>query len=99
MRVENHRHQYDRVAEQDGQHRLPPRHALLHQPGCERVGGDDDRHADPQRGEVIRGPRAAGQRRGGEVRVPERTVREIFGDLDEVVRVHSGLGAHDERAS
>ena len=47
------------VAEQDREHRLPPRHALLHQAGGERVGGDDHAHADPERGDVIRGPGAA----------------------------------------
>ena len=81
--VEDHRHQHDDVAEQDGQHRLPPGHALLHQPGGERVGGDDHAHADPERGDVIGGPGAARERRRREVGIPERAVRDVLGQLDD----------------
>ena len=52
VRVEAHRDEHDRVAEQDGDHRLPPVHPRLDQPAGERVGRDDDAHPDPQRRDV-----------------------------------------------
>ena len=78
MRVENHRHEHDGVAEQNGEHRLPPRHPLLHQAGRKRVGRDDHAHADPQRGDVIGRPRAPRQRRRREIGVPQRARRHIL---------------------
>ncbi len=90
VRVQDHRDQDDGVAEQDGDERLPPVHALLHQPRRERVGGDHHAHADPERGDVIRGPRAAGERRRREVGVPQRTGRDVLGQLDEVASLYVG---------
>ena len=99
VRVEDHRHQHDRVAEQDGEHRLPPRHALLHQAGRERVGRDDHAHADPERGDVIGGPGAARERRRREVGIPERACREILVELDEVASAVGTSCAHALRLS
>jgi len=42
---------------------------------------------DPERGDVIRRPRALRDFRRREIGIPERAVGEIFGDFDEV---HSG---------
>ena len=78
--------EHDGVAEQNGEHRLPPRHPLLHQPGRERVGRDDHAHADPQRGDVIGRPRAPRQRRRREIGIPQRARRHVLVQLDEVLR-------------
>ena len=95
VRVQDHRDQDDGVAEQDGDERLPPVHALLHQARGERVGGDHHAHADPERGDVIRGPRAARERRRREVVIPQRAARDVFGQLDEVAVVPgSPVGRH-----
>ena len=78
VRVEDHRHQHDGVAEEDRDHRLPPVHPLLHQAGGERVGGDHDAHPDPERGDVVGGPGAPLRRRRREVRIPERAAGQVL---------------------
>ncbi len=77
VRIEHHRDEDDHVAEQDRDHRLPPGHALLHDAGGERVGGDDHAHADPERGDVVGGPGPRLQRGRREIRIPERTVLQV----------------------
>src|SRR5437763_1016753 len=42
-------------------------------------------HADPERGDVIGGPRPARERRRREVGIPERAAGKVFRDFDEVV--------------
>ena len=58
MSVENHRYEHDRVAEQNGDHRLPPVHARFDETSGERVGRDHHAHPDPERGDVPGGPGA-----------------------------------------
>ena len=53
-------------------------------PPGERVGGDDDAHADPERGDVVGRPRSLFYGRRREVPVPQRRVRHVFVQLDEV---------------
>src|SRR5690606_34256894 len=50
------------VGQGDGEHRLLPVHAHRDEPGGQRPGGGVVGHADPQRGEVVRGPGAAPDR-------------------------------------
>ncbi len=57
--VEDHRDQDDDVAEEDGQHRLPPVHALVDQRRGEHVGRDAGGHRDPQGGDVAQAPACA----------------------------------------
>jgi hypothetical protein len=73
MRVQQHRDQNNRVAEEHGCHRLFPVHASLDQAGGQHVGQNIDRHRYPQRGETVGAPGTllAGRRR--EVRIVERT--------------------------
>src|SRR5215213_3639240 len=47
-----------RMPKLDREQPLPPLHAGDDQAGGERVGGDHDRQPDPQRGEMVRPPRA-----------------------------------------
>ena len=65
--VEDHRHQDDRVAQEDREDRLPPVHPLGDQRRGEHVGRDAGRHRDPERGDVLRAPAPLLERRRGEV--------------------------------
>jgi hypothetical protein len=73
---QQHRQQHDDVGQGDGEHRLLPVHAERDEPGGEQPGGDVVGHADPQGGEVVGGPPAAGDRHGQQVVVDETVVRE-----------------------
>jgi len=84
MGDEHHRHEHDQVAEEDGDHRLPPAHAALDQPGGEHVGGDADREPDPQRGHVVGGPRPLRGARRSEVTVPQARIVRLLAQLVEI---------------
>jgi hypothetical protein len=56
MRVQQDRHEDDRVAQQNRDQRLRPVHARRHQARGEHVGRNAMRHADPQRCVVVGGP-------------------------------------------
>ena len=84
--IEDHGNQHDHVAEQDRYHRLPPRHPLVHEAGRKGVGGDHDAHADPERGDVVGGPRPARRIRRREIRIPERAASNV-------VRPDCGVGS------
>jgi len=98
MRVQNHRDEHDDVAEEDRHQRLPPGHAFLHQSGRKRVCRDDHTHADPQRRNVVGGPRAPGEWRGREILVPERTMLDVVRNGDRLGRVRHARGRCDHDA-
>ena len=60
--IEHHRHEHDHIAEKDGEHRLPPVHALVDHARGEHVGRHAGRHRDPQHRHVAGRPPAS--RRG-----------------------------------
>src|SRR5206468_10841674 len=94
MRIQEDGDEDDRVAEEDGEERLPPVHAGRDEPGCQHVGGDAMGHADPQRGVGVRGPRAPGKRDRREIVVIERTrfdarrTDELYATIRETAFVH-----------
>src|SRR5688572_15309254 len=50
--VENHGYEYDRVAQHDRDHRLPPVHACLNKATRESVGGNHHAHANPEGSDI-----------------------------------------------
>ena len=72
MRVQEDRDQDDRISEQDGGERLLPVHPGRHETGREHVGRDAVRHADPERGVVVRRPVAPRDGHGREIVIEER---------------------------
>ncbi len=69
-----------RLPRKDREHGLFPVHALLDEAAREGVGGDADRHPDPERGDAPHRPGALGEGDGREVVVDER-VRLQHGGL------------------
>ena len=94
MRVEDHRNEHDRVAEQNRDHRLPPVHAGFDKTAGKRVSGDDDAHSDPERGDVPGGPGSFFDRCGCEIAVPEWTMRNIGLEFHEIALSGGGFSCH-----
>ncbi len=92
VRVENHRYEHDRVAQQDRDHCLPPVHPRFDKTAGERVGGYDHAHANPERGDVPGRPGALFDCRRSEILVPERTAGNVFRQFDEVALGGSDSG-------
>ena len=69
--------QHDQVAEQDGEDRLPPVHAAADQARRQHVGGDADREADPERGDVVGRPGPLRDRRRRQVGVRQCRIGRI----------------------
>jgi len=101
VRVEEDGDEDDRVADEDGDDGLPPRHPELDEPRGHHVGRDAVGEADPQRREGVRRPRALLDARRREVLVEEARVRERHprGQLHPSVRVLGLLGAGHRDAS
>jgi hypothetical protein len=94
VRVQNHRDEDDRVPEQDGEHGLPPVHALLDEAARERVGRNHDAHAYPQRRDVPGRPRPLAYRRRREVAVPQWAAGNVLVQLDEVAPLGRQMFVH-----
>src|SRR6266516_4166032 len=86
MRIEDHENQNNRVSEENGDHRLPPVHACFNESSGQRVGGNNDAHSDPQRCVVPGGPGSLPNRGGRKISIPKRARRDVFVQLDEIVR-------------
>ena len=72
--VEEHRNQHNQVAEGDRADRLPPVHPAGDQAAGEHVGGNADRHPDPEVGDVKRAPAPFMRGNRGQIAIIERTV-------------------------
>lgn len=57
-RIQGHRRKHDQIPKQNGQNRLPPVHPLGNQSAGKLTGGNANRHADPQGGNVPLSPSA-----------------------------------------
>jgi hypothetical protein len=60
--VQRHRNEHDQVAEENREDSLPPVHALLDQAASQGIGGDANRHPDPERGDAPHRPGAGHER-------------------------------------
>ena len=94
MRVQQDWNQDDRVAEQDGDQRLPPVHAGADQSRRQHVSRNAVRHADPERGIVIGRPIAVGNFDRREVAIKERTGADFLKRL--VLEFDASVGILDK---
>ena len=84
VRVQDHRHQHDEVAEKDREHRLPPVHAAADERRREHVSRDARGHGNPQRGETQHAPLAPRLRHRREVGVEQPALLDVRFDIGRV---------------
>src|SRR5262245_48508484 len=84
MRIQDHGNEDDRVAKENGNHRLPPVHAGFDKIPGKSVCGDDDAHADPQGHDVPCGPSPLldGGRR--QIVIPEWALGNVAVQFDKI---------------
>ena len=79
VRVDDHRHEHDRVADDDRQQARPPAQAGADHRRGEHVARDAHAHPDPERRDVPEVPGALGRRRGRQVGVGQGRRHRVTG--------------------
>src|SRR5579859_7863862 len=79
VRVQQHRDEYEHVAEKNGEERLLPVHAAGNHAARKHVRGDVHAHGNPESGVGVSAPGAAFRRDWSEVLVIERAAANSFG--------------------